>query len=195
MKRLIIALILVALICSVGFAKEAGETAGAASANFNYRIVSGGFWACGQDFSGGFGEFGVNLLPREKSFVLRDCIYVQGEGGYLDSQKQFSFGGLEIGDKLIFGGRVDCSGFIVRSYGFTGLAFGMFSCEGHEFVSAPFMINLNFGGGFEFQFAKRSAFALEFGGVKRFFAGGEKKVFEDFSKFTPLLTIGYRTFR
>ena len=108
MKRLIISLILVALICSVGFAKEAGATAGAASANFNYRIVSGGFWACGQDFSGGFGEFGVNLLPREKSFVLRDCIYVQGEGGYLDSQKQFSFGGLEIGDKLIFGGRVDC---------------------------------------------------------------------------------------
>lgn len=141
MKRLIISLILVALICSVGFAKEAGATAGAASENFNYRIVSGGFWACGQDFSGGFGEFGVNLLPREKSFVLRDCIYVQGEGGYLDSQKQFSFGGLE------------------------------------------------------FQFAKRSAFALEFGGVKRFFAGGEKKVFEDFSKFTPLLTIGYRTFR
>ena len=86
---------MVALICSVGFAKEAGETAGAASANFNYRIVSGGFWACGQDFSGGFGEFGVNLLPREKSFVLRDCIYVQGEGGYLDSQKQFSFGGFE----------------------------------------------------------------------------------------------------
>lgn len=141
MKRLIISLILVALICSVGFAKEAGATAGAASANFNYRIVSGGFWACGQDFSGGFGEFGVNLLPHEKSFVLRDCIYVQGEGGYLDSQKQFSFGG------------------------------------------------------FEFQFAKRSAFALEFGGVKRFFAGGEEKVFEDFSKFTPLLTIGYRTFR
>lgn len=141
MKRLIISLILVALICSVGFAKEAGATAGAASANFNYRIVSGGFWACGQDFSGGFGEFGVNLLPREKSFVLRDCIYVQGEGGYLDSQKQFSFGG------------------------------------------------------FEFQFAKRSAFALEFGGVKRFIAGGEEKVFEDFSKFTPLLTIGYRTFR
>lgn len=141
MKRLIISLILVALICSVGFAKEAGATAGAASANFNYRIVSGGFWACGQDFSGGFGEFGVNLLPSEKSFVLRDCIYVQGEGGYLDLQKQFSFGG------------------------------------------------------FEFQFAKRSAFALEFGGVKRFFAGGEEKVFEDFSKFTPLLTIGYRTFR
>ena len=141
MKRLIISLFLVALICSVGFAKEAGATAGAASANFNYRIVSGGFWACGQDFSGGFGEFGVNLLPREKSFVLRDCIYVQGEGGYLDLQKQFSFGG------------------------------------------------------FEFQFAKRSAFALEFGGVKRFFAGGEEKVFEDFSKFTPLLTIGYRTFR
>ena len=39
MKRLIISLILVALICSVGFAKEAGATAGADFADFNYRTV------------------------------------------------------------------------------------------------------------------------------------------------------------
>ena len=185
-------LILVAIFCFAGFAEEAREKT---SAKYNYRIVSGGFWSCGQDFSGGFGEFSVNLLPRENFFVLRDCIFVQGEGGYLGSEKQLDFGGLEIGDKLIFGGRVDCSDYIVRSYGYAGCAFGMFSCEGHEFSSAPFMINLNYGGGFEFQFVRHTAFVVEFGGVKRFLAGGEKKGFEVFSKSTPVLTIGYRTFR
>ena len=164
-------------------------------AEFNYRTVSGGFWSCGQDFSGGFGEFGINLLPCEKSWVLRDCIYVQGEGGFLDMNNKLSFGGLEIGDKLIFGGRVNGQGFIVRSYGYTGCAFGFFTCEDHSFFATPFMINLNFGGGFEFQFAKNTAFVLEFGGMNRFLAGGNKKAFEYFSKSSPVLTIGYRTFR
>ena len=72
MKKIIIVLILVAMICSVGFAEEAGVTDGPASAKFDYRTVSGGFWSCGQDFSGGFGEFGLNLLPQEKFLVLRD---------------------------------------------------------------------------------------------------------------------------
>ena len=192
MKRLIITLSVIAIICSAGFAEEARENA---SAKYNYRIVSGGFWSCGHDFSGGFGEFGVNLLPQENFFVLRDCIYVQGEGGYLDPNKEFSFGGLEIGDKLIFGGRVDCSGFIVRSYGFTGFSFGMISCKNHSFTSSPFMLNITFGGGFEFQFVRHTAFVVEFGGVKRFLTGGEKEGLEAFSKTMPVLTIGYRTFR
>ena len=192
MKRIILLLFLAGVFCSVGFAEEAGE---AASAKFNYRIVTGGFWFCSRDFSGGFGEFGVNLLPVEKSFVLRDCIYVQGEGGYLDLHKELSFGGLEIGDKLILGGRVDGSDFIVRSYGFTGFSFGMFSCKNHRITASPFMLNLTFGGGFEFQFVRHAAFVLEFGGLKRFFTGGEKKGLEDFSKSMPVLTIGYRSFR
>ncbi len=170
-------------------------TDGPASAKFNYRIVSGGFWCCGQDFSGGFGEFGVNLLPQEKNFVLRDCIYVLGEGGELDRDNQLNYGAFEMGDKLIMGGRVNCSDLIVRSYGFTACAIGMFSCEGHRFFTAPFMINLSFGGGFEFQFAKNTAFVIEFGGLNRFLAGNEKRDFEHFSKSSPLLTIGYRTLR
>ena len=195
MKRLITTLILVAIFCSVGFAEEADTTAGAASANFNYRTVSGGFWSCGQDFSGGLGEFGINLLSQEKILVLRDCIYVQGEGGTLSQKNELDFGGLEIGNKFIIGGRVNGSGFVVRNYGFTSLSFGMISCKNHDFTSQPFMLNLSFGGGFEFQFVRHSAFVIEFGGTNRFFAGENSDAAKDFSKTTPVLTIGYRTFR
>ena len=192
MKRTIILSLVVALICWGGFAGESQEEV---STDFNYRTVSGGFWSCGQDFSGGLGEFGINLLPCEKSFVLRDCIYVQGEGGSLDMNNKLSFGALEIGDKLILGGRVYGQGFIVRSYGFTACAIGLFACEGHTFFERPFMINLTFGGGFEFQFSKNTAFVLEFGGINRFLARGDKKTYDYFSKSSPVLTIGYRTFR
>lgn len=195
MKRLIIILILVAIICSVGFAEETGVIAGAAPANFNYRTVSGGFWSCGQDFSGGFGEFGINLLPQEKILVLRDCIYVQGEGGTLSKKNELDFGGLEIGNKFIIGGRVNGSDFVVRNYGFTSLSFGMFSCKNHDFTSQPFMLNLSFGGGFEFQFVRHSAFVIEFGGTNRFFAGENSDEVKDFAKSAHVLTIGYRTFR
>ena len=195
MKKIIILLILVAMICSVGFAEEAGVTDGPASAKFDYRTVSGGFWSCGQDFSGGFGEFGVNLLPEEKILVLRDCIYVQGEGGTLSQENKLDFGGLEIGNKLIVGGRVNCSDFAVRNYGFTSLSFGMFSCKNHDFTSQPFMLNLSFGGGFEFQFVKHTAFVVEFGGCNRYFVGEKSEDVKDLSKSAHVLTIGYRTFR
>ncbi len=170
-------------------------TDGPASAKFDYRTVSGGFWSCGQDFSGGFGEFGVNLLPAEKILVLRDCIYVQGEGGTLSQENKLDFGGLEIGNKLIVGGRVNCSDFAVRNYGFTSLSFGMFSCKNHDFTSQPFMLNLSFGGGFEFQFVKNTAFVVEFGGCNRFFVGEKSEDVKDLSKSAHVLTIGYRTFR
>ena len=170
-------------------------TAGAAPANFNYRTVSGGFWSCGQDFSGGFGEFGINLLPQEKILVLRDCIYVQGEGGTLSQKNELDFGGLEIGNKFIIGGRVNGSDFVVRNYGFTSLSFGMFSCKNHDFTSQPFMLNLSFGGGFEFQFVRHSAFVIEFGGTNRFFVGENCDEVKDFAKSAHVLTIGYRTFR
>ncbi|MCR4947804.1 MAG: hypothetical protein K6A15_01470 [Treponema sp.] len=195
MKRIILLLFLVAVFCSVGFTEETENSGVVVSANFNYRIVSGGFWCCGQNFSGGFGEFGVNLLPQEKIFVLRDCIYVQGEGGTLSQKNGFDFGGLEIGNKLIIGGRVNCYGFVVRNYGFTSFSFGMFSCKNHVFTSQPFMLNLSFGGGFEFQFVRHSSFVVEFGGIKRFFAGEKNEDFQEFSKTEPVLTIGYRTFR
>jgi len=188
MKRLMIVLSLVAVICCVGFAEEN------ASANMKYRFASGGFWTCGSDFCGGFGEFGINILPTEKHFVLRDCIYVQGSGGYLAKNAGLEFGGLEIGDKLILGGRTNCPGFIVRGYGFTSIGLGFFSCEGHSFGSKPLLINLGFGGGFEFQYAKYSAFVVEFGGLNRLLVGGSKEGFQDYSKSSPTLTIGFRSF-
>lgn len=182
-KKLIICFCISAALCGFGFAEE--------TANIQYRITSGGFWSCGQDFSGGFGEFGINLLPKENFFVLRDCIYIQGLGGNSagnTGNTMLDFGGLEIGDKLIIGGRTNGEGFIVRGYGFTSAALGFYSYEDHAFWSLPLMLNLTFGGGFEFQYVKHTAFVIEFGGVNRIFNEG-------FSKSTSVLTIGFRSFR
>ena len=85
MKRLIIVLCLVAGFCSVGFAQE--NAAEHSSADVNYRTTSGGFWVWEDNLNGGFGEFGINLLPKEKNFVLRNCIFVQGEGSSAEMNK------------------------------------------------------------------------------------------------------------
>lgn len=191
MKKLAVILFMVAIICSVGFAESKDEID---FTKFNYRTVTSGYLSCGWDFSAGGGEFGINLLPQEKLFVLRNSIFVQGGGGNLKSTEQLNYGALEIGDKLIIGGRINGSGFIVRSYGFTGCSFGLFACEGHVFFSSPFMIKLSFGGGFEFQFAENTAFSIEFGGIYRFLTEKNTSNFGDFSKSTPVLTIGYRIF-
>lgn len=188
-------LILVAGICSVGFAEESPREH--SSANVQYRFTSGGFWTCGSNFSGGFGEFGINLLPKEKGLVLRNCIFVQGSGGHLAKNDQLEFDSLDIGNKLILGGRVNCPGFIVRSYGFAAISLGLFSCQGHPFATSPFLLNLSYGGGFEFQFTSRNAFVLEFGGLSGFLAGQINPAecpFTDFSNSSPLLTIGFRSF-
>lgn len=193
MKRLIILLALVAGFCSAGFAEEND------SANVSYRTTSGGFWVWEDNLTGGFGEFGINLLPQEKNFVLRNCIFVQGEGSSIDIGKgngnDISVGGLEIGDKILIGGRYNCPGFIVRSYGFMGASFGLMGWDDHKFASKPFMISAKFGGGFEFQFVKGCAFVTEFGGVQRFLVGGGKTNISNFPNHAPCLTIGYRTFR
>ena len=189
MKRLTPVLCLVAVICSVGFAEEFS------SADVKYRTTGGGFWSCGKDYTGGFGEFGVNLLSEEKNFVLRDCIFVQGEGGYLAGNNELGFGSTEIGDKLIIGGRYNNIGFIVRTYGFIGVSLGIFSCENHPFFSMPLMINLNFGGGFEFQYSPHSSFVIEFGGLNRFFVGDKTSFnIRSYPISSPSLTIGFRSF-
>lgn len=192
MKRTGIILILFAIYCAAGFAEEN------ASAEFNYRITSGGFWSCGQDFSGGFGEFGLNLLPVEKNFVLRDCIFLQGEGGTLRKSSAghpdaLKYNALFAGDKLIIGGRMNATDFIIRGYGFCSGAFGLFGCSEHNFLDQPFMVNLTFGGGFEFQYHKRSAFVIEYGGLNRILAGTDLTFFEDYSKSSASLTIGFRS--
>lgn len=187
MKRLIIALVLVAGFCCVGFADVKD------SADVTYRTTSGGFWSCGQDFSGGFGEFGINLLPEENIFVLRDCIYVMGTGGELTASG-LDAGGLEVGDKLLIGGRSNCAGFIVRSYGYVSGGVKFYKCEGHKIIDSP-MVDIGFGGGFEFQYMEGCAFVLEFGGQNRLLTGKYKNEFKDYSRSNPVLSIGFRTFR
>ena len=195
MKRLIITLALVAGICCAGFAEEnANEYS---SANITYRTTSGGFWVWEENCNGGAGEFGINLLKEEKNFVLRTCFFVQGEGGSgnLGNNKTMDFGGIELGDKFIFGGRANCNGFIVRTYGFAGAAFGILGWDNHKFGKPPFLLSTKFGGGFEFQYLKGMAFVVEFGGTERFLLGKGQGALSDFSKCTPSLTIGYRSFR
>lgn len=195
MKRLIIALILVAGICSVGFAQE--DTNVYSSAEYQYRTTSGGFWICEENCNGGAGEFGINLLKQEKNFVFRNSFFVQGEGGSgnLTTDRFVDFGGIEIGDKLIFGGRANCLGFIVRTYGYAGASFGLLAWDDHKFFSKPFLLSAKFGGGFEFQYLKNLAFVIEFGGVERFLIGQPSGALSNFSKCTPSLTIGYRSFK
>ncbi len=196
MKRLIIALILVAGFCCVGFAQE--DTNEYASADVTYKTTSGGFWVWEENCNGGAGEFGINLLKKEKHLMFRNVIFVQGEGGSakLSSNKMIDFGGVEIGDKLLFGGRTNCNGFIIRSYGYAGGALGILGWDDHEFGTKPFLLSIKFGGGFEFQFKKTLAFVMEFGGAQRFiFGDGGVSALSDFSKCTPTLTIGYRCFK
>ncbi len=196
MKRLIIALCLVAGFCCVGFAQE--DTNEYSSAKYNYRTTSGGFWIWEENCNGGAGEFGVNLLKEEKNLVFRNVFFIQGEGGSakLTANNTIDFGGVEFGDKLMFGGRANCYDFIVRSYGFAGVSFGILGWDDHQFGTQPFLISAKFGGGFEFQYLKNLAFVLEFGGAQRFLAGtGSTKALSDFSKCTPTLTIGFRSFK
>ena len=195
MKRLIITLALVAGFCCAGFAE--GETNESVSAKVNYRTTSGGFWVWEENCNGGAGEFGINLLKQENNFMLRNCFFVQGEGGSgnLESNRFVDFGGFEIGDKILFGGSAYCNGFIVRSYGYAGGAFGLLGWENHKFWTKPFLISVKFGGGFEFQYLTNMAFVVEFGGVERFLVGNPEGKISNFAKCTPSLTIGYRSFK
>ncbi|MBO4533145.1 MAG: hypothetical protein J5726_05545 [Treponema sp.] len=182
MKRTAIVLVLVAIFCSVGFAE------GSKSADIKYRFTNGGFWTSGQDFCGGFGEFGINCLPEEKNFVFRNHIFCQGDGGK-------SFGEFQVGDKLIFGGRVNGEGFITRTYCFTAGGFGLISCPGYKVSETPFLVHITFGAGFEFQYCQETAFVVEFGGDNRLLVGKNKQALKDFSRSSPVLTIGFRSMR
>ena len=186
MKRLICILFLVAGFFGADFAQSEDLV------KDSYRITSGGFWSCTQNLSGGFGEFGINLLPKENYFVLRDCIFVMGQGGVLFDDT-LDFGALEIGDKLIFGGRYNCSSFVVRSYGYMSWSVKFYSCLEHKLFSAP-IISLGFGGGFELQYIQNTAFVLEFGDSNNFLTGKYREKFKLFSNSSPTLTIGFRTF-
>ena len=195
MKRLLITLVLVAGFCCAGFAEE--ESKESVSANVNYRTTSGGFWIWEENCNGGAGEFGINLLKQENNIMLRNCFFVQGEGGSgnLESNRFVDFGGIEIGDKILFGGSAHCNGFIVRSYGYAGGALGFLAWEDHKFWSKPFLVSVKFGGGFEFQYLTNLAFVVEFGGVERFLIGSPEGKISNFAKCTPSLTIGYRSIR
>jgi hypothetical protein len=192
MKKILITLILAAGFCCSGFADE--QTDLPSSADFSYKTTSGGFFIWEDKITGGSGEFGFRLISEKNNYVLRNCIFIQSEGGALFN-KTDSFYGLEAGDKIIFGGCFKRNDFAVRAYGFGGASFCLFKTETCRFFEGPYLMSIKFGGGFEFQFCQSMAFVVEFGGTSRFLLGNQNSELNDFSKHSPVLTIGYRTLK
>ena len=102
----------------------------------------------------------------------------------------------EVGQEYeLTGGRTNGNGFVVRSYGFTGASVSLFSCKEHGFFAQPMMLNILFGGGFEFQYSVNTAFVVEFGGLNKLLLGNNKSDLEGYAKSNPVLTIGFRTLK
>lgn len=188
MKRFSCVLVLVALICCVGFADENR------TAEFKSKFVSGGFWIGEEGKCGGGGENGFTIMEDRNGFFMRDCFTGAGYGGNLKGGKM-EFGEIEIGNKFMLGGCFDLGNCIVRSYGTVGIDFGVFGTNDHSIFQNPFLLEVPCGGGFEFQYAKKSAFVIEFGGKYSMMIGKGAGDFAELANTCPRLTIGYRSFR
>lgn len=193
MKRFRIYLLLVAFLCNAGFADEYTSAKNNDSTNFNNKFISGGFWSCGNERSGGFGELGFRLVDENLNhFVLRECITLGGYGSNL-LKSGLDFGELQIGSKIIIGGMTNSNLFCIRSYGFAGIGFGIWGDKENSFASGSPLLELNFGGGFEFQYSQENAFVIEFGGRTEAPVGKIKNQFSPYTNSSPVLTIGYRS--
>lgn len=180
-------------MCNVGFADEYTSVNGHESSSFNNKFISGGFWSCGGERSGGFGELGFRLVDENLNhFVLRECITLGGYGSNL-IKNGMDFGELQIGNKIIIGGMTNCNFFCIRSYGFAGIGFGIWGDTENSFASGSLLLEFNFGGGFEFQYSQKNAFVIEFGGRTEAPVGKRKNQFSPYTNSSPVLTIGYRT--
>lgn len=194
MKRVTVFLLLAALMCNVGFAEGVSFAEGKyPTADFKSHVITGGFWDSWGERSGGFGEIGIRLMEEDEShFVFRDCITLGGYG-HDAYGKTDEFGELVIGNKVILGGMADCILFKVRGYSFFGTGISFWGSPDVDFASGAPLLELTFGGGFEFQYAASSAFVIEFGGRFENPAGKERKAFRAYTNSSPLLTIGCRT--
>lgn len=190
MKRTSVLMILVALMCSVGFAKETEF-----AKDFNSKFTNGGAWTVQGEMGGGFGEYGFRLCPEENNFMLRNTIFFEGLGSSAYPQKDSIYGSMAFGDKFMIGGTYENSEFIVRTYGFFGGSIGIFKAAGKSFFDKTYMAETLCGGGFEFQYTSNLAFFIEFGGCYKFPVGTDYKKYQAFSNSAPTLTIGYRGLR
>lgn len=185
MKRFRVLFIWVALMCSAGFAEDF---------DFANRFSTGGFWSCGNERSGGFGEVGISLVNENRhNFVVRDCVTFAGYGYNLFNQTLPSFGEFQIGDKFIIGGMTGSNLFRVRTYGFFSVGLGFWKGGEHNFTSGNPLLDIGGGGGFEFQYTRDCAFVVEFGGRNEAPVGRGRSKYKDYTNASPMLTIGYRT--
>lgn len=182
MRRTIIILMVGTLMCLAGFGQE-----------FKTGVSSGGFWALKEGFGAGYGEWSFPLRNESDGFLLRDCIDIGGFGGTTNENKEF--GGCILSNKFIIGSALKVETFIVRSYGFASLGFGLFNAESHKLFSTPFLLSSIIGGGFEFQYSRSNSFVIEFGGDMDFIIGNERNAFTRFNNQGPILMLGFRSYR
>lgn len=192
MKRFRVFFILVALLCSVGFADEMVSVKNDL-VDFATKKIGGGFWSCAPERSGGYGEFGWALTDEaKKEFVLRDC-FTFGGYGHKVIERSVDFGELQIGNKFMIGGVYNCGSAKIRSYGFVGTGVGFIGGSGIRFFHGAPMIEVNGGGGFEIQYSPNNAFVIEFGGRCEEPVGKKRAEYKAYTNSSPVLTIGYRT--
>jgi len=182
MKRLIISLFGLALMCfgGVGFAQ-----------NFKNGIASGGFCVIESNYGQGYGEWNFPILTTEKGFILRDCVTMGGFGGTVE-QNIISIGGFTVGNKFLMGGMYTTDSFRIRSYGLFGVDFSMFSTVDHPFYSPSDMMATLTGGGFEFQYSECSSFVIEYGGKFRYVIGKDMNNYKKYNEINPTISFGYR---
>lgn len=157
----------------------------AETCDFNRNVSLGAFWDADYNKAGGSVEVGLPITHLEdKGFLLRNNFIFSGKGGN-------GFGNLALGDKIIIGGFIPHGDFAISAYGFALVGAGLYSGNNKSFFQLPFMIDLSFGGGFEFQFSSFSAFVVEYGGS---FPVAIGKSDSGFLNPSPCLTIGYRSY-
>ena len=178
MKRFILCILI--LFCSIFF------TIAQESHNFSKGLSLGGLWYVDNQKAGGEFEIGIPLISHvEKGFLLRNHFIIGGFGSA-------SLGQISFGNKILIGAYVLNNGYVIKPYGFLGANVGIFSSFNKSFFDFPLFGELEFGGGFEFQFIKTSSFIAEFGGKWIFPVGKNSEKIE--KKSSPNLRLGYRMY-
>lgn len=159
---------------------------------FKNGISSGGFFVMEDDFGEGYGEWSFPIA-RIKNFMIRDCASIGGFGKST-ADRQIDFGGMSVGNTVHFGGIFDSQCFRIKSYGLIGAEFSLFSGIDHPLFCGSAMLGSIIGGGFEFQYTEKNAFAIEFGGKYRYVIGKDMNDFAGYNSINPVIIIGYRSY-
>jgi len=139
----------------------------------------------------GYGEWSFPVFSKN-NFFIRDNISIGGFGGA--TSNNIDYGGCEIGNHLLFGGIYDLETFSVKTYGFFGAEYALFSAPDHLLLSPSGLLGTITGGGFELQYSENNAFVVEYGGKYRYVVGKDHKKYSKFNTINPVLMLGFRSY-